>query len=158
VRRGPVAPVAGAASRTACPLPLSNRFQPSLRFSDPVSLGSSMQLTHDPPHSYTTLRSLRDIAAAMGAEKLILLTDTVGILKDQNDLNSLIRHIKLSEVRELIDQGVVNGGMTPKAQCCIRALAQGVGAAHIIDGRIPHSLLLEIFTDKGIGTMITSRG
>ena len=98
-----------------------------------------------------------EIAAAIGAEKLILLTDTVGILKEQNDLNSLIRHIKLSDVRELIDKGVVNGGMTPKAECCIRALAQGVEAAHIIDGRIPHSLLLEIFTDKGIGTMIVSR-
>ncbi len=99
-----------------------------------------------------------EIAAAIGAEKLILLTDTIGVLKDQNDLESLIRHIKLPEVRELINQGVVNGGMTPKAQCCIRALAQGVAAAHIIDGRIPHSLLLEIFTDKGIGTMIVGRG
>ncbi len=99
-----------------------------------------------------------EIAAAIGAEKLILLTDTIGILKDQKDLTSLIRHIRLPDVRKLIEQGVVNGGMTPKAQCCIRALAQGVGAAHIIDGRIPHSLLLEIFTDKGIGTMIVSRG
>ncbi len=99
-----------------------------------------------------------EIAAAVGAEKLILLTDTVGILKNINDYGSLIRHIKLSEVRALIDQGIVNGGMMPKAQCCIRALAQGVGAAHIIDGRIQHSLLLEIFTDKGIGTMIDSRG
>ncbi len=99
-----------------------------------------------------------EIAAAIGAEKLILLTDTLGILRDQNAASSLIQQIRLSEVRELIDKGVVSGGMTPKAECCIRALAQGVSAAHIIDGRIPHALLLEVFTDKGIGTMITSRG
>ncbi len=99
-----------------------------------------------------------EIAAAIGAEKLILLTDTLGILRDQNDPLTLLQHVRLPEVRELIDQGVVNGGMTPKTECCIRALAQGVTAAHIIDGRIPHALLLEVFTDKGIGTMITGRG
>ena len=60
--------------------------------------------------------------------------------------------------RQLIDDGIVNGGMTPKTECCIRALAQGVEAAHIIDGRVPHSLLLEVFTDAGIGTMHVSRG
>ncbi len=99
-----------------------------------------------------------EIAAAVGAEKLILLTDTLGILNDKNDSSSLIQKIRLPEVRELITKGVVNGGMTPKSECCIRALAQGVNAAHIIDGRIPHALLLEVFTDKGIGTMIVSRG
>ena len=61
-------------------------------------------------------------------------------------------------MRKLIQDGVVKDGMTPKTECCIRALAQGVNAAHIIDGRIPHALLLEVFTDKGIGTMIVSRG
>ena len=80
------------------------------------------------------------------------------ILKNQNDPLSLIQKIRLPEVRKLIDEGVVNGGMTPKTECCIRALAQGVAAAHIIDGRIQHALLLEIFTDAGIGTMITSKG
>ncbi|AAP99544.1 MULTISPECIES: acetylglutamate kinase [Prochlorococcus] len=98
-----------------------------------------------------------EIAAAIGAEKLILLTDTSGILKNKSDPLSLIQNIRLSDMRELIDKEVVNGGMTPKAECCIRALAQGVNAAHIIDGRIPHALLLEVFTDKGIGTMIVSR-
>ncbi|ABX08430.1 acetylglutamate kinase [Prochlorococcus marinus] len=99
-----------------------------------------------------------EIAAALGAEKLILLTDILGILRDKSDQTSLIRHIRLQEARELIEKGIVNGGMMPKIGCCIRALAQGVAAAHIIDGRIPHALLLEIFTDAGIGTMITGRG
>ena len=95
-----------------------------------------------------------ELAAALQAEKLILLTDTAGILRDRADPGSLIRQITLSEARELIADGVVQGGMTPKTACCIRALAQGVGAAHIVDGRVPHSLLLEVFTNEGIGTMV----
>ena len=98
-----------------------------------------------------------EIAAAIGAEKLILLTDTLGILKDEQDPSSLIQKIKLQEARSLIGEGIVHGGMKPKTECCIRALAQGVSAAHIVDGRISHALLLEVFTDKGIGTMIVSR-
>ena len=84
------------------------------------------------------------MAAALGAEKLILLTDTPGILREKNNPSSLIRHIRLSEARELINSGIVNAGMKPKTECCIRAVAQGVEAAHILDGRIPHSLLLEM--------------
>ncbi|MUG99938.1 acetylglutamate kinase [Scytonema sp. UIC 10036] len=95
-----------------------------------------------------------EIAAALGAEKLILLTDTRGILKDYKDPSTLIPQVDIQEARELIATGVVSGGMIPKVNCCVRSLAQGVKAAHIIDGRIPHSLLLEIFTDVGIGTMI----
>ncbi|MFM8276667.1 MAG: acetylglutamate kinase, partial [Cyanobium sp.] len=87
-----------------------------------------------------------ELAAAMQAEKLILLTDTPGILRDRQDPGSLIRQLSLSEARQLIAAGVVNGGMTPKTECCIRALAQGVSAAHIVDGRTPHALLLEVFT------------
>ena len=98
-----------------------------------------------------------EIAAALGAEKLILLTDTPGILRDKNEKNSLIKKLDLSEARKLIDQNIVDGGMTPKTKCCIRALSQGISAAHIIDGRIPHALLLEVFTDSGIGTMVVSR-
>ena len=99
-----------------------------------------------------------EIAAALEAEKLILLTDTPGILRDKDDPASLIQQLKLSEARQLIAEGVVNGGMTPKTDCCIRALAQGVAAAHIIDGRVPHALLLEVFTDTGIGTMVVGSG
>ena len=99
-----------------------------------------------------------ELAAALEAEKLILLTDTPGILQDKDDPASLIRKLRLSEARQLIRDGVVAGGMTPKTECCIRALAQGVSAAHIIDGRVPHALLLEVFTDAGIGTMVVGRG
>lgn len=98
-----------------------------------------------------------ELAAAMEAEKLILLTDTPGILEDKDDPASLIRKLKLPEARQLIQDGIVAGGMTPKTECCIRALAQGVAAAHIIDGRVPHALLLEVFTDAGIGTMVVGR-
>jgi acetylglutamate kinase len=98
-----------------------------------------------------------ELAASLQAEKLILLTDTPGILRDRDDPASLIRQVSLSEARQLIDDGVVAGGMTPKTECCIRALAQGVSAAHIVDGRTAHALLLEVFTDAGIGTMVTGR-
>jgi acetylglutamate kinase len=95
-----------------------------------------------------------ELAAALGAEKLILLTDTAGILQDYHDPSSLIAKLDIQEARQLISTGVVSGGMIPKVNCCVRSLAQGVKAAHIIDGRIPHALLLEIFTDAGIGSML----
>jgi acetylglutamate kinase len=95
-----------------------------------------------------------ELAASLQAEKLILLTDTPGILRDRQDPSTLIRQITLAGARDLIREGVVDGGMTPKTECCIRALAQGVAAAHIVDGRVPHALLLEVFTDAGIGTMV----
>lgn len=97
-----------------------------------------------------------EIAAALQAEKLILLTDTPGILYDYHDPTTLINKLDIQKARELIDQGVVSGGMIPKVSCCVRSLAQGVKAAHILDGRLPHSLLLEILTDEGIGSMIVA--
>lgn len=97
-----------------------------------------------------------ELAAAVGAEKLILLTDTAGILHDYKDPATLIPQLDIQQARELINEGVVAGGMIPKVSCCVRSLAQGVRAAHIIDGRIPHALLLEIFTDAGIGSMIVA--
>mgnify|MGYP000467278178 FL=1 len=99
-----------------------------------------------------------EIAAALGAEKLILLTDTAGILRDYKDPSTLIPQLDIQEARNLIEVGIVAGGMIPKVSCCVRSLAQGVRAAHILDGRLPHSLLLEIFTDAGIGSMITASG
>ena len=95
-----------------------------------------------------------ELAAALGAEKLILLTDIAGILEDYKNPDSLIRSLGIQQARELIDKGIVSGGMIPKVQCCVRSLAQGVRAAHIVDGRVPHSLLLEIFTDSGVGSML----
>jgi acetylglutamate kinase len=97
-----------------------------------------------------------EIAAALGAEKLILMTDTPGLMRDFKDPNTLIRHLDINGARTLIEDGTVSGGMIPKLTCCVRSLAQGVKAAHIIDGRLPHSLLLEIFTDSGTGSMVVS--
>lgn len=97
-----------------------------------------------------------EIAAALGAEKLILMTDTAGILQNPKDPSTLIHKLDIQQARQLIADGVVGGGMIPKVKCCVRSLAQGVKATHIIDGRIPHALLLEIFTDLGIGSMIVA--
>ncbi|NEQ77877.1 MAG: acetylglutamate kinase [Okeania sp. SIO2C9] len=97
-----------------------------------------------------------EIAAAMDAEKLILLTDTAGILEDYHNPDSLIVKLDIQEARQLIEKGIVSGGMIPKVNCCVRSLAQGVRAAHILDGRVPHTLLQEIFTDSGVGSMIVS--
>jgi acetylglutamate kinase len=99
-----------------------------------------------------------EIAAALGAEKLILMTDTPGLMRDFKDPATLIRQLDIQGARALIDDGTVSGGMIPKLTCCVRSLAQGVRATHIIDGRLPHSLLLEIFTDNGTGSMIVSSG
>ncbi|KKD37315.1 acetylglutamate kinase [Limnoraphis robusta Tam1] len=97
-----------------------------------------------------------EIAAALGAEKLILMTDTTGILEDYHNPETLIAKLDIQEARGLIEKGIVGGGMIPKVNCCVRSLAQGVRAAHIIDGRMPHALLQEIFSDAGIGTMIVA--
>ncbi|MBE9203329.1 acetylglutamate kinase [Synechocystis salina LEGE 06099] len=99
-----------------------------------------------------------ELAAALGAEKLILLTDTRGILRDYKDSSTLIHKLDIQQARELIGSGIVAGGMIPKVNCCVRSLAQGVRAAHILDGRLPHALLLEVFTDLGIGSMIVASG
>uniref|UniRef100_A0A0A9DYR5 acetylglutamate kinase n=1 Tax=Arundo donax TaxID=35708 RepID=A0A0A9DYR5_ARUDO len=96
-----------------------------------------------------------EIAAAVGAEKLLLLTDVSGILADRDDPGSLVKEVDVAGVRRMVAEGKVGGGMIPKVECCVRAIAQGVHTASIIDGRVPHSLLLEILTDEGTGTMIT---
>ena len=95
-----------------------------------------------------------DMASEMDAEKLIILTDVPGILADPKDPESLIRKIKTDEIEELIKDGTIKEGMLPKTMTCIKAIEDGVSSAHIIDGRVKHSVLLEIFTKKGIGTMI----
>lgn len=93
------------------------------------------------------------IAGALGAESLISLTDISGILRDKNDPSSLISTIHASEVDELIENGIICGGMIPKAQCCADAIRWGVRKVFIIDGRVDHSILIETLTDEGIGTM-----
>ncbi|XVF30146.1 hypothetical protein REPUB_Repub16aG0032000 [Reevesia pubescens] len=96
-----------------------------------------------------------EVAAALGAEKLILLTDVAGILRNRDDPGSLVKEIDIKGVKKMIEDGKVGGGMIPKVNCCIRSLVQGVTTASIIDGRVEHSLLHEIMTDEGAGTMIT---
>lgn len=93
------------------------------------------------------------IAAALKAESLISLTDTSGILLDKNNPDSLIPHITMDETKDLIAKGIISDGMIPKVECCTGAIAAGVKKVFIVDGRIPHSILIETLTDEGIGTM-----
>ena len=97
------------------------------------------------------------IARAVSAEKLAFLTDIEGVYKDYNDKNTLISELSVSEARELLNGGTIGGGMLPKLNNCIDAIEHGVSRVHILDGRIPHCLLLEIFTNKGIGTAIIGK-
>ena len=94
------------------------------------------------------------IAIAMGAEKLILLTDVRGLLRDKDDESTLISQVRVSEVPVLVKDGVISGGMIPKVDCCVEAVRSGVHRTHILDGRIPHSILIEVLSQAGIGTMI----
>ena len=94
------------------------------------------------------------IAGAIGADRFFLMTDIEGILRDRNDCNSLISLIDIKEAEELTKQGVISGGMIPKVECCLEALNHGVDKVTIMDGRVPHSLLLEMLTDEGAGTMV----
>lgn len=94
------------------------------------------------------------VAAELKAAKFVMLTDTPGILRDPKDPTTLIEHLDLTECKKLVTDGVIDGGMIPKVEACFDALRAGVGKIHVIDGRRPYSLLLEIFTDKGVGTEI----
>ena len=94
------------------------------------------------------------IAGALNAERLIMMTDIAGILQDKDDPSTLIPHITVSEAKELYASGIISGGMIPKVDCCIDALEHGVDNVVIMDGRIPHSILMELLTDEGAGTMV----
>ena len=94
------------------------------------------------------------LAGALGAERLIMMTNIAGILMDKDDPSTLIPHITVSEAKKLYDSGVISGGMIPKVDCCIEALEHGVNHVVIMDGRIPHSILMELLTDEGAGTMV----
>lgn len=98
------------------------------------------------------------ISIELNAEKLILLTDVPGILKDVNEPESLISEINIGDITKLIEQEVVSGGMIPKVECCLEAIRGGVNKTHIIDGRLPHSILIELYSKEGVGTMITNEG
>jgi acetylglutamate kinase len=94
------------------------------------------------------------LAVALGAEKLILLTDVRGLLRDPKDESTLIPVAGVNEIPELTKEGIISGGMIPKIDCCVTAIRSGVKRTHILDGRIPHSILIEMLSDAGIGTMI----
>ncbi len=94
------------------------------------------------------------LAIALKAEKLILLTDIRGLLRDPKDESTLIPEVKMSQVPLLVKDGVISGGMIPKIDCCVEAVRSGVKRSHILDGRIPHSILIEMLSDEGIGTML----
>ena len=94
------------------------------------------------------------IAGALGAKRLIMMTDIAGILKDKDDPETLIPHITINEAKELFKDGVISGGMIPKVECCIDAIGHGVKKVIIMDGRVPHSILMELLTDEGAGTMV----
>lgn len=96
-----------------------------------------------------------EIAQELKAEKLIFLSDVPGVLADRDDPESLLPVLTADEVRDLIDSGVINGGMIPKSRACVDAISAGVGSAHMVDGRVPHVLLLELLTNAGVGTMIS---
>lgn len=96
------------------------------------------------------------IAGALGAESLISMTDITGILRDKDDPSTLISTIYVSDTQELVSEGVISGGMIPKVECCTEAIRRGVKKVFIIDGRVPHSLLIETLTDEGMGTMLIS--
>ena len=94
------------------------------------------------------------IAGALNAERLIMMTDVAGILRDKDDPTTLIPNVTLSEAEKLFEEGIINGGMIPKVNCCIEAIHKGVKNVVIMDGRVPHSILMEILTDEGAGTMV----
>lgn len=94
------------------------------------------------------------IAGALKAERLITMTDIPGILRDVNDPDSIIKRVNTQEARQLFKDGVISGGMIPKVQCCIDAVEMGVNKVTILDGRVPHAVLLELLTDEGAGTMV----
>ena len=95
------------------------------------------------------------IAGALGAERLIMMTDIAGILHDKDDPATLIPHLTLTEAAALYENGVISGGMIPKVDCCIEAINRGVESVVIMDGRVPHAILMELLTDEGAGTMVT---
>ena len=124
--------------------------------SDYIPVVGSIALGEDADCMYNINADLcaAKVAAALKAEKLVLLTDVTGVMKDPSDEDSLISTLRLHQVPKLVQEGVIKGGMIPKIDCCVESVRMGVERAHIIDGRVPHSLLLELFSNDGIGTMI----
>ena len=120
----------------------------------PVVSTVALGIDNDTAYNINADTAAAELAVALGAEKLILLTDVRGVLQDPKDESTLIRQIRLAEVPNLIGSGIISGGMIPKIDCCVNALEHGVQRTHILDGRIPHSILTEMLSHKDVGTMI----
>lgn len=122
-----------------------------------IPVVSSVALGLEDGHAYNINAdtAASKLASALKAKKLLLLTDIAGLLANPADPTSLISHLKVSQVPNLLAQGIVGGGMIPKVDCCVEAVRQGVQSASIIDGRVPHSILIELLTNEGIGTMFS---
>lgn len=120
----------------------------------PVISTVALGIDNDTAYNINADTAAAELAVALHAEKLILLTDVRGVLRDPKDSSTLIQQIRLHEVPGLMSSGIIGGGMIPKIQCCVNALENGVHRTHILDGRIPHSILTEMLSHKGIGTMI----
>ena len=120
----------------------------------PVISTVALGIDNDTAYNINADTAAAELAVALGAEKLILLTDVRGVLRDPKDDKTLIPQIRLHEVPGLIGSGIIGGGMIPKIECCVTALKNGVHRTHILDGRIPHSILTEMLSHKGVGTML----
>ena len=120
----------------------------------PVISTVALGIDNDTAYNINADTAAAELAVALGAEKLILLTDVRGVLRDPKDEKTLIAQIRLHEVPGLMASGVIGGGMIPKIQCCVDAVEHGVRRTHILDGRIPHSILTEMLSHKGVGTML----
>ena len=120
----------------------------------PVISTVALGIDNDTAYNINADTASAELAIALGAEKLILLTDVRGVLRDPKDEATLIPQIRLHEVPGLMASGVIGGGMIPKIQCCVNAVEHGVRRTHILDGRIPHSILTEMLSHKGVGTML----
>lgn len=120
----------------------------------PVVATVAIGIDKDTSYNINADTAASQLAIALGAEKLIILTDTRGVLRDPKDDATLIHVIKKGQINALMNDGVISGGMIPKIECCADAISGGVKRTHILDGRIPHSILIEMLTDEGAGTMI----
>ena len=113
--------------------------------------------THGNTYNVNAYTAASKIAASLNAETLISMTDISGLLKDKDDPSSLIASVDIKEIPKMIEDGIICGGMIPKVECCVDALKNGVGKVFIIDGRVEHSIIIEMLTDEGIGTMFTNK-
>ena len=120
----------------------------------PVVATVAQGIDQDTSYNVNADTAAAKLAVALGAEKLILLTDIRGLLRDPKDEETLIHVVHVDDVAKLTEEGVISGGMIPKMQCCVDAIQNGVERVHILDGRIPHSILIELLSDRGMGTMM----